>query len=186
MKSKDVVVKFDTTDSSDMSLVVNKMSRLKHKNIIRVYQLDVNPPNMMVMEIGECDLWAFTVGKSKPLTPQETRRFSKHIVNGVNYLHTQGWAHNDLKNMNIVVCKQSRNNQLMAKVVDFDFMDKIYSDSDKKVLVKGPAKHFTPIYCSPEVHMDSIIDDMRKPDIYAIGVTIYLMATLHFPNPYIV
>ena len=180
MKGKDVVLKLDTLAVCDMGVVVDRMSQLRHRNIIKVYKLSVNPPNIMIMEVGICDLWDYTAGKSTPLTYKQTQRFSRHIISGVKYLHSNGWSHNDMKLENVVLCKH-KNNRLTAKIVDFDFMKSIYSDQVNKVLATGKAMHHTPEYSAPEVHKGSIIDDLTKPDIYAIGVTIYLMVTLHWP-----
>ena len=182
MKGKDVVVKLDTNGSCDMSVVVDRMSQLNHKNIMKVYKLQVNPSNMMVMDIGQYDLFKLLKNRGKPLTYEQTQKISKNIIDGVLYLHSNGWAHTDLKCGNIVI-SNTENNRILAKIIDFDSIVSIFSDKDKSVLVEGRAKVFTPNYSSPEIHMKSIIKDMRKPDVYAIGVTIHVMVTNRYPHP---
>ncbi|WCJ32958.1 mitogen-activated protein kinase kinase kinase 16 [Euphorbia peplus] len=93
------------------------------------------------------------------------RQYTRNIIQGLNYLHTNGLAHCDIKSQNILMTKQG------PKIADFGcatFVD------------HGPTNiSGTPAFMSPEVARGE--DQGFPADIWAMGCTIIEMATGKIP-----
>ena len=107
-------------------------------------------------------------------------------------MHSQGFVHLDLKPANIVVVTDPKTKQIRAKLVDFDFT-KSFLDSDGNCKPM-PAFYGTPHYSAPEVwenrtwvhkgNRGQQVNDIRKTEIWAIGLTFYVLMSGHSPFPY--
>lgn len=88
-------------------------STLHHGNIIETMDLVNEKANyFVVMEYAPFDLFAIVMtGK---MSREETTCCTLQILNGVNYLHSMGLAHRDLKLDNVVV-----NEHGIMKIIDF-------------------------------------------------------------------
>lgn len=123
----------------------------------------------------------------------DIRSFCKNIVLGLDYLHKNGIIHRDIKPNNILLCKKG-----ICKITDFNFssildnlnVDDIGKDVDSADNFKAPET----IYDINEVDKEDSNDQKNenkekkektfkgKPlDIWALGVTLYIMAYLKFP-----
>ena len=124
---------------------------------------------------------------------EDIRSFCKYILLGLDYLHKNGIIHHDIKPNNILLCKKG-----VCKITDFNFssiLDNLNVDNIGKNV--DSADNFM----APETITD--LDDENeegnnennkkndnnenktfkgKPlDIWALGVTLYIMAYLKFP-----
>ena len=181
MANEEIAIKF--SGESGLDQLIRTMSRLKHKNVVTIYDLKENITNVMAMDIGAYDLREFmrtNAKKGRLLGFPTIRVFTKNIIEGVHYLHSKGFTHNDLKPDNILVIK-AQDHQFSAKVADFDFLQNCYDDN--RVLIKKRGVCATPGYKSPEVLEKILIVDTRAPDVYAIGVVVYMLLTFHRPFP---
>jgi hypothetical protein len=88
-------------------------STLHHGNIIETLDLVKEKGNyFVVMEYGPFDLFAIVMtGK---MSREEMACCTLQILNGVNYIHSMGLAHRDLKLDNVVV-----NERGIMKIIDF-------------------------------------------------------------------
>jgi hypothetical protein len=88
-------------------------STLHHGNIIECLDLVKEKGNyFVVMEYGPFDLFAIVMtGK---MSREEMACSTLQILNGVNYIHSMGLAHRDLKLDNVVV-----NERGIMKIIDF-------------------------------------------------------------------
>lgn len=80
------------------------MKKIRHSNIIRLYEVFENKKHiMMVMEYaGGGDLYHL-VKKNKNLTEDETKYIFKKIVHGVAHCHCRSVLHRDIKLDNILL-----------------------------------------------------------------------------------
>ena len=108
----------------------------------------------------------------------EIRHFLRHIIKGVSYLHHNGIIHRDLKPDNILI-----SNLNTIKITDFNvsslLKDKKNDNIGKKM--KGSLYFRAPETCTLDENDKS--QNLRgKPlDIWAIGVTAYILAYKQFP-----
>mmetsp|Transcript_47019 Transcript_47019/g.73592 ORF Transcript_47019/g.73592 Transcript_47019/m.73592 type:complete len:301 (-) Transcript_47019:281-1183(-) len=94
------------------------------------------------------------------------RKYTREVLEGLQYLHERGIIHRDIKGQNILV-----DNRGVCKLADFGASRHLQSaDSDANLSFKG-----TPVFMSPEVIMEQRYS--KKSDIWSIGCTVLQMAT---------
>lgn len=151
--------------------------KLRHSNIIQVSDIiDAGNIYGFVME------WA--AGKNlkqvldqleKPVSRKDMWRVMLPILDAVGFAHKAGLVHRDIKPANILL-HQSESG-IVPKVADFGIAKALDEEDGKTAtgMSMGTVK-----YMPPEQIMDSKRVDHRA-DIYALGVTLYMMATLRMP-----
>ncbi len=92
-----------------------------------------------------------------------TRYFFHHLADGVEYLHSKGIAHMDLKPENFVL-----SNDLTLKICDFDLS---YKQTDSSIRGKG-----SKYYRAPEVEARTC-QDPKAADIYSMGIVLFVFYT---------
>lgn len=133
------------------------LMELNHPGIVRVYELCDIP------EIGYSILMEYLQGEnlSKYLkhhpSGNERRRIADSIVDALEYVHSKGVIHGDLKPDNIMVNPQT----LSVKLIDFGL-----SDTEDYTLLKIPGG--TRDYVPPESKMPGYKIN-QKSDVYALG-----------------
>ena len=137
------------------------------------------------------------IGK-KYYSEKDIMSFCKHIVLGLDYLHKNGIIHHDIKPNNILLCKKG-----ICKITDFNFssildnlnVDNIGQNSDSADNFKAPetlvdknenGDENTEEKEKLDKKTDKDNDEKKiyrgKPlDIWALGVTLYIIAYLKFP-----
>lgn len=132
-----------------------------HKN--RRYVL-----SSIMMELGRYGDLSFIINDTGLFQDEVlVRTYFHQLVEGVEYLHSRGIAHLDLKPDNLLLGEDLR-----LKITDFDAA---LMENDNVVHGKG-----TTNYRSPEIKKG----DVSKPkasDIYSLGVTLFVMKTGFFP-----
>lgn len=88
----------------------------------------------------------------------------------MDYLHSQGVAHRDIKLDNILIEEKIN----AVKIIDFGF-SVLCNPSQKLKIFCG-----TPSYMSPELTMKREYDG-RAVDMWALGVLLFVMLTGTFP-----
>lgn len=141
---------------------VRLMSRLNHPNVISLiaYNLTCEDP-FYVMPLYLCSLRDLIPS----LVGDYQRQFSiiNSVLAGVEYLHSEGVLHRDLKPDNILY-----NSEFDVAITDFGLG--IQLDSGSTTLTKYTV-FGTDRYCSPEQKANSHTVDQRT-DIYALGMII--------------
>ena len=139
--------------------------QLDHPNIIKLIEIIENENNIyFVMEKCGMNLYELIEStKPKLLELSTIKKYFKHIVEGVKYLHDKNIAHRDLKLENIVLCD--------GKVKIIDFGISVY-DTEKETAPYGTLDYFAP-------EIVNIVEEggyKGKPvDIWALGVILYEM-----------
>jgi hypothetical protein len=98
---------------------------------------------------------------------QQTQQFLRPIVEALDYLHSQGAVHGNLKPANILIDTQG-----YPLLTDFGYTQGIDAGQQENA------------YISPEQSRGGVVD--RRTDIYALGVLLYHMLTGETPVPGIV
>ncbi|MBU0504973.1 sigma 54-interacting transcriptional regulator [bacterium] len=91
-------------------------------------------------------------------------KLAVQILRALNYLHTRGIYHFDIKPQNVLV-KMENGVPVTAKLIDFGLSG--YSTPNKKV--------GTPAYMAPEVIQGGMLDN--RTDLYSFGVALYKLLT---------
>ena len=146
------------------------ISRLKHPNIIYVEKILEDEKNYyIIMEYCEKgELFDYIVEKER-LNPTEASMFFYQLINGVSYIHKQGFAHRDLKPENLLLTKDK-----ILKIIDFG----LCHDFNNKKFLK--TKCGSPSYAAPEI-LKGFPYDGFKTDIWCCGIILYAMLCGYLP-----
>ncbi|KAI0636849.1 Pkinase-domain-containing protein [Trametes polyzona] len=147
-------------------------STLKHPNIIETVDIVTDHGHFYeVMEYAPYDL--FSVVMSGNMTRPEIYCVFRQICDGVEYLHSLGLAHRDLKLDNCVMTKDN-----VVKLIDFGTATVFHYPGKKTTLATGIVG--SDPYLAPEVlSQDSY--DPRKTDVWSVAIIFMCMILRRFP-----
>ena len=154
-----------------------KFSQLKHKNIIKYYEVYEDLKTIsFVMELGQGgDLFDFIVNSPIEHLPLDICiDLTYQILDVLNYIHNEiGICHRDLKPENFMITIDKYNHPVI-KLIDFGYAT--YIPKDGKMLYEYVG---TPQYCSPEII--SRFGYNEKTDIWSAGIILFNMITGYEP-----
>ena len=162
--------KLKTQTKSTLFNEIEIISRLDHKNIIHVEKiLEDSKNHYIVMEYCEKgELFDYIVNKER-LNPAEASLFFYQLINGVEYIHKQGFAHRDLKPENLLLTKEK-----ILKIIDFG----LCHDFDGENFLH--TKCGSPSYAAPEI-LKGFPYNGFKSDIWCCGIILYGMLCGYLP-----
>jgi hypothetical protein len=146
---------------------IKVIAKLQHPHILQVYDFgEVDGYTFLVMPFVETGTLADLM-RGKPLPLQQIRDIVAQVSDALDYAHTCGLVHRDVKPSNVLM--DERGNCLLT---DFGIAK----------IVEGAA-HFTrtgsiigtPTYMSPEQGLGQKLDG--RSDVYSLGVVLYELAT---------
>ncbi|MCB0036809.1 MAG: serine/threonine protein kinase, partial [Anaerolineales bacterium] len=159
------------------------VGRLRHPNIVRVYDFDVKDKlYYMVMEhidgaTLKDDIQERKASQTNGSTGKSSYSFNEiayiitALASGLDYAHAQGIIHRDLKPANVMFTAEG---QLV--ITDFGLVRLLNTPSQTMTgMVTG-----TPAYMSPEQAVQDKKMD-RQSDLYSLGVILYRMVTGRLP-----
>ena len=162
--------KLKTQTKSTLFNEIEIISRLNHKNIIHVEKILEDQKNFyIIMEYCEKgELFDYIVNKER-LNPAEASLFFYQLINGVEYIHKEGFAHRDLKPENLLLTKEK-----ILKIIDFG----LCHDFDGENFLT--TKCGSPSYAAPEI-LKGYPYDGFKTDIWCCGIILYAMLCGYLP-----
>lgn len=148
-------------------------SALHHPNVIETIEIISERGNYYeVMEYAQYDLFAIVM--SGKMSLPEIYCVFKQIVNGVEYLHSMGLAHRDLKLDNCVVSSES-----CVKIIDFGTATVFQYPGGHSTIPTSGVVGSDP-YLAPEV-LNSKEYDPRLTDVWSVAIMFMCMALRRFP-----
>ncbi|KAJ1988833.1 kinase that interacts with cdc31p [Coemansia umbellata] len=153
-------------DFSDMQREINLLSQLHSPHIAQYYGSFIESSRMwIIMDYAS----GGSIHKLMQAGPMEERYISS-IMYGVllalDYLHTSGIMHRDIKAANILVTTEG-----IVQLCDFGVARQVMQASAKSYSFVG-----TPYWMAPEVIQKGQVYDF-KADIWSLGITAYEIAT---------
>jgi mitogen-activated protein kinase kinase kinase ANP1 len=122
------------------------MRHLSHSHIVQYFRADEGPNRIyMVMEYAAYGSLRQFYQRHGPLTEGEATYCLQQVLQGLRYLHSQGFAHRDVKCANCLLFEEGR-----VKLADFGASKKYENESIVSGL-KG-----TPNWMAPEVEASSM------------------------------
>lgn len=133
-------------------------AQLIHPNIVRTYDVGEAPEGpYLVQEL----LQGQTLDTVLPLSPPQTVQVALGVVEALNYLHSQGYVHCDIKPQNIMLIGGLD----QPRVVLLDFGIARVEGTDTTTLIA------TPHYLAPERALGTA--PTASSDLYALGIVLF-------------
>ena len=156
------------------------MSQLDHPNIIRVHDIgDEDDHFFFVMELATTSL-STHVRRHGRMAPEVGIRYMFQALRGLEYAHTAGVVHRDIKPHNMLLGidgadRAPDDGPGEVKLTDFGIARVLAMSTDARVTGTGDTLG-TLAYMSPEQRVDP-----RRAgppaDVYGIGATLYILVT---------
>jgi serine/threonine-protein kinase len=154
---------------------------LSHPNIIPVYEVGETDEFLFItMQLVQGNTLAqyMQFAQKNPIPSRRvlplpaTLRVMIQMLDALDYAHSQGIVHRDIKPGNIMIEKHSRR----PLVTDFGIVQVLNSNTEA-----AKAVHGTPLYMAPEQILGQDVDG--RADIYAAGTMFYQMLVAELPLP---
>ena len=143
------------------------LSKLHHKNIVKYYGSSQSKNHLQIyFEYCENGSIEKMLKNYKNFPEKIIQKYTKEMLEGLEYLHAHGIIHRDIKGGNILVDRNG-----ICKLSDFGVSKKIKDDLDKSnsYSIKG-----TPNYMAPEIVKNNDVIT-RFSDIWSLGCTVIEM-----------
>lgn len=168
----------DMEEKNQVKMISNEIQILQsidHPNIIKLFETFFiqNEDNelFLVMIIEYCpngDLVQF-ISNGGLKNEEEKRRIEFQVLEAIEFIHEIGIAHCDLKPDNILL-----DEKLTPKLCDFGLSKDIHGDNHG--IMNGCLQ-----YSAPELFDNEKDIDYLKADVFAIGITFYVITELKLP-----
>ncbi|KAK0400604.1 hypothetical protein QR680_015341 [Steinernema hermaphroditum] len=169
----EVAVKVIKLTNGNMNSVAREVDYLKlvqgHDNVIKFYDERVKSESklMIMTELALCDFYRI-VNKGGAMATHMVKRFARQLLEGVDYIHSCGIAHSDLKLENLLLGRDGN-----LKIADFGLALPYVDMEDSE---EGYLEYFgfvgTRTTAAPEVVGSASRFAPVKNDIWACGVII--------------
>jgi len=133
---------------------VQSLRKLRHPNIVKLKEIiRENDRLHMVFEHMDCNLYELTKNRRKHLPQERIQNHMYQILQGLYYMHKNGYFHRDMKPENILVL-----NNDITKIADFGLAKEVhakrpYADTHTRTHIH------TPTY--PSTHKHTHIDERQ-------------------------
>ena len=173
---RQVAVKIIRDTGEDLGGTIERearlVARLQHPNIVSVFDAGQQDGNhYLVAEYIEGSSLRDALQARGRLTEAEAVRYGIQVARALQYAHSQGIVHCDVKPENILISSQG-----IAKVTDFGVADVV-----TRTVTPGEARDIlgTIAYLAPEVIQGAPAD--ARSDIYSLGLTVYELVAGRLP-----
>ncbi len=136
--------------------------RLSHPNIVTVYDAgEQDGLAYIAMEYLEGTLLSCYCQKSTILPAKQALQIVATVADALDYAHSQGVVHRDVKPANIMILKQR-----LVKVMDFGIAKMASASKTQTSMILG-----TPRYMSPEQATGKDVDG--RSDVFSLGIVLF-------------
>ena len=139
----------------------------------------------ITLEYGNAgNFYDYLFARKEPLKEQRARRYFSQMASAIDFMHSKGIAHRDVKLENTMLFKY-KDKKSLCKLADFGFSRVMYTP-EMGFIMKSRAVGTKP-YFAPEIIMNRINPLLHAeyhpmpPDIWSLGVALYIMLTMTYP-----
>ena len=154
---------------------------MDHPGVMKVYSDDDRSRVYMVMEWVPGRLLRKILAEQHTVAPERAIRLTLRILDALDYIHSRGVTHRDMKPENVMVDDDDN-----IKLIDFGIASS--AGARRITFAKFSPTMGTPDYISPEQVKGKRGDG--RSDLYALGVMLYEMLTGKVPftgaNPFLI
>ncbi|KAA0203652.1 hypothetical protein HAZT_HAZT004237 [Hyalella azteca] len=157
---------------------VGVLSKLNHPNIVKFIGACVVSPNLCIcMEYMKMSLHEAL--HMEEMSFSEAQKFSMicHVALGLEYLHSQGVAHCDIKSQNVLIDfnEKSMDDSLTAKLTDFGLSMMKNNSESVSTTSECRGNIGTPRYSAPEVLRGEMLNipAWMAADVYSLSLVVF-------------
>ena len=144
-------------------------AKLQHPSLIPIYEVgEEQGCCYFTMEYVEGQTLAQLL-RGTPLEPRRAAELLLTMAEAIEYAHSRGVLHRDLKPGNVIVDQSGR-----PRIMDFGLAKELYVESS---VTESNAVLGTPSYMSPEQAEGRTAEVSAKSDVYSLGAVLYEMIT---------
>jgi len=175
LDSTEYIIKTFTKDDASLSSYLREkqvLSSLSHSNIINYisnshFHVDIPHSSYILMEYAPYgDFFNLLIQNNLP-NEKLIRTYFHHLIEGLDYLHSQEIAHLDVKLENLLLGKDC-----LLKIADFDVAQNV---NDDVLFSQG-----TENYRAPEILMEDC-QNYQAADVYSAGICLFVLLAKTFP-----
>jgi len=148
----------------------------QHENIVSLINFFETPTEFhIVLEYARGGDVFERLAKRRFYSERDARLLAKEFLLALQYIHSMGYVHRDLKAENLLLSDQ-RDDSSGLKVADFGFAKRMSDAPTNKGLL---TRCGTPTYVAPEICMGSPYG--KGVDVWSAGVLLYLLLGGYLP-----
>lgn len=152
---------------------ISALKKLRHPNIVRLVEVLQNDKYIgIVLEYASGGELFDYILDHRYLKESMACRLFAQLVSGVNYMHSKGIVHRDLKLENLLLDKHKN-----IIITDFGFVNTFQNSAND--LMKTSCG--SPCYAAPELVVSNHPYEARKVDVWSCGVILYAMLAGYLP-----
>jgi serine/threonine protein kinase len=148
---------------------------LNHPNIVIIYNVESEPEPFIDMELVEGPSLAQLLKERGRLLPAQTVTIAKTLAAALEYAHSHGRVHRDVKPSNVLLARDL----VTPKLTDFGIA--VIDQPEAAQLTQHGDMVGTPRYMSPEQVRGERAD--ARSDLFSLGATLYEMLTGRYAFP---
>ncbi|XP_073270948.1 CBL-interacting serine/threonine-protein kinase 3-like isoform X1 [Primulina huaijiensis] len=169
--NKDMVLEHKMAEQIKREIATMKL--IKHPNVIRLYEVMASKTKIfIIMEFVTGGELFDTIVKHGRMQEDEARKYFQQLINAVDYCHSRGVFHRDLKLENLLLDTEGN-----LKVSDFGLSALSQQIRDDGLLHTTCG---TPNYVAPEVLNDRGYDGATA-DMWSCGVILFVLLAGYLP-----
>ena len=154
----------NSNDLTRLKREIHILRTFSHMNIIKTYEIKENKNNyFLIMEYCNHGELYNQIIQNKKLSEKEASYYYYQLINGLEYIHSNGIVHRDLKPENLLIGKSN-----ILKIIDFGLSNFFNGQN----LLKTPCG--SPCYVSPEMVSGKRYNGFYI-DIWSTGIILYGM-----------
>ncbi|KAI5948772.1 hypothetical protein KGF57_005170 [Candida theae] len=152
---------------------INSLKLLNHPNIVNLVEVMKSGKYVgIVLEYASGGELFDYILQHKFLKEPVAKKIFAQLVSGVDYMHSKGLIHRDLKLENLLMDKHKN-----VIISDFGFVNSCADKSND--LMKTSCG--SPCYAAPELVLTQSPYEGRKADVWSLGVILYAMLSGYLP-----
>uniref|UniRef100_A0A3Q3DIR1 Protein kinase domain-containing protein n=1 Tax=Hippocampus comes TaxID=109280 RepID=A0A3Q3DIR1_HIPCM len=166
---KTFMAKFIKVKGTDRELVLREIEALniaRHENVIYLHEyFESMEEIVLILEfISGVDIFERLGTSSFELTEQEIVLYLRQVCSALRLLHSNNFAHLDIRPDNIIYTTKKSN---LVKIIDVGQARLLVPGENIRMLFSAPE------YCAPEVHRHDLVT--TATDMWSVGVLAYVL-----------
>ncbi|KAL7941059.1 kinase-like protein [Trichoderma barbatum] len=126
------------------------------------------------------------MSKTGPIDETDAREISFQVLEGLSYMHREGFAHRDIKPANMLIRAQPPKSKWWVKISDFGISKRVEGPKQVMTSARGTVPYMAPELLSYEPNCLTLtLINHEAADMWALGEMAYRMLTQTavFPTP---